>query len=237
MPLKRVTFTGADETTDVADLMALSETFSFVEWAILLPSKGRGRFPPENWLHTFIGASISQPFKVQTAGHLCGVDVAHVLRGKRALYECVPTTFPRVQLNTHGEAHALTERWWDPLMNERREIIIQLDGLASAAMLEGLEASGDDYSETFSGLHDLSHGAGVLPEEWPLPVKNLKWTGFAGGLGPQNLAEQLEKIEQASNGKPYWIDMETHVRTDGRFDLDKVFQCINIAEPFVERDA
>ena len=48
-----------------------------------------------------------------------------------------------------------------------------------------------------SSLFDLSHGAGVLPEKWPKSPSNIK-TGFAGGLGPENIVEQVDKINEAA---------------------------------------
>jgi hypothetical protein len=46
--------------------------------------------------------------------------------------------------------------------------------------------------------------------------------GFAGGLGPNNVLEQLGKINAACGDKPYatWIDMEGRIRTDDGAHLD-----------------
>jgi hypothetical protein len=57
-----------------------------------------------------------------------------------------------------------------------------------------------------TALFDTSGGAGVLPQEWPVPAKDF-WCGYAGGLGPFNVIEQVRKIETVC-AKPFWIDME-----------------------------
>jgi hypothetical protein len=76
-------------------------------------------------------------------------------------------------------------------------------------------------------LFDVSHGAGVLPpgsgqadgdnnlNPWPKRTM-YEYMGYAGGLGPLNIAVQLQLIEAHAdplNFGPYWIDMESRVRT------------------------
>ena len=80
-----------------------------------------------------------------------------------------------------------------------------------------------------STLFDLSHGAGVLPEQWPKPLPGIR-CGYAGGLSPDNIKEQLTLISAAVGDTPIWIDMETHVRSnnDRLFDLGKVEQVLKV---------
>jgi hypothetical protein len=61
-------------------------------------------------------------------------------------------------------------------------------------------------------------------------------TGYAGGLGPDNLAEELRRIEEVAGDAEVWIDMETNVRTAERFDLDKVRRCYDLARPWLSQD-
>lgn len=85
------------------------------------------------------------------------------------------------------------------------------------------------------GLHllqDRSGGTGQLPEEWaspdPLCAKPYNYhrkgntkIGYAGGLNPDNIVEQLAKIDRASKNKNFWVDCESGIRTDDLFDTDK----------------
>jgi phosphoribosylanthranilate isomerase len=59
--------------------------------------------------------------------------------------------------------------------------------------------------------------------------------GYAGGLGPDNLAHEIPRIAKAAGDARVWLDMESGVRSnnDKQFDLDKVLQCLEIAKPFV----
>jgi phosphoribosylanthranilate isomerase len=85
------------------------------------------------------------------------------------------------------------------------------------------------HSQDFNvmGLFDNSGGRGISPETaWPSPLDIPFPMGFAGGLGPDNVLEQLDKINAACGDKPYatWIDMEGRIRTDDgtRLDLTRV---------------
>ena len=81
-------------------------------------------------------------------------------------------------------------------------------------------------------LFDISGGRGIVPKEWP---KQKGYCGYAGGLSPDNLQEQLEKIEKVVDDVPIWIDAETHLRSPDNsiLDLDKVRSFLEIARPWV----
>lgn len=239
--LKRVTFTGADDNTPVREILHLSEHHSFVEWGILFPAKGKGRFPSVEWIAELVGLAALSPFEVKLAAHLCEPWVQMVLDGSATIRDLIGTAFGRVQLNTHGVNFPVSALAISQILSDHREVILQLDRVTGEKIQQKLaDLNGADQREIIlqvAGLHDLSHGAGVVPHEWLKPVHRLKWTGYAGGLGPHNLREQLPLIAAAAGDGPYWIDMETHVRSDGRFDLGKVRECIAIAKPFITKEA
>ena len=109
------------------------------------------------------------------------------------------------------------------------QIIFQLDdvnnSLQDIAKKGGIDAV---------GLFDLSGGDGILPTQWP---QSNQYIGYAGGLSPDNLLQQLYAIETVC-GSEIWIDAETHVRSnnDQLFDLDLVDKFLSIAEPYVITD-
>jgi len=94
-------------------------------------------------------------------------------------------------------------------------------------------------------LVDESKGTGVLSSSWPVPEHgSLYKTGYAGGLGPNNVSSVLPAIVQAVASAPtsssssnttdrqrFWIDMESSLRStkNGKdvFDLDKCFAVID----------
>ena len=56
--------------------------------------------------------------------------------------------------------------------------------------------------------------------------------GYAGGLSPANIAEQLGRIEATAPGRTLWVDMESSLRTRLKedegdiFDANKAMACV-----------
>lgn len=232
MILDRVTITGADDSIEASDLVALSKEFPFVEWGILFSGSRQGtpRYPGTVWLAELWKASTEG---LNLSAHLCGKWVRElVLEGQPSWWLShgrLAEAFRRVQLNFHGEYHKAALGFIRALRERQHDYIFQHDGV------------NDGLISTFTStpnlraypLFDRSHGAGVVPGEWPKSI----WTyqGYAGGLGPDNLAEELGRIKEAAGKARIWIDTETKVRSedDSGFDLDKVRKFLEIAKPFV----
>lgn len=70
-----------------------------------------------------------------------------------------------------------------------------------------------------------------MPEIWPNPIENC---GYAGGLTPENVKEQLCLIKNlvGENGS-IWIDAESSLRGYDQFDLGKVEEFLINSLPFV----
>ncbi len=232
--IDRVTITGADDSIGPADLLLLSKEFPFVEWGILFGSQpgARPRFPSDEWTAQL--ARLAKKENLQLSAHLCGRWVRdwvlHANPSWRAREHS--DAFQRIQLNFHGQYHKAAMGFIATLRRSKdanQEFIFQHDGV------------NDGLISTFTSgasirafvLHDVSGGAGVLPESWPAPIG--AYCGYAGGLGPDNLKEQIELILAITGDTRIWIDMETRVRSedDARFELDKVRKCLVIAEAFV----
>ena len=64
----------------------------------------------------------------------------------------------------------------------------------------------------------------MSPKEWPAALS--VQSGYAGGLGPQNISDQLKLMASPSQGKAVWVDMESSLRSTVEekdiFDLGKV---------------
>lgn len=237
-PLRQVTLTGADDSTDPRKLIALSRGYPFAEWGILLSHSAAGtpRFPSSAWISRFLNmaAGMLPPLCL----HICGRWVREICKGRwnGLLLEHTRTLrcVQRVQLNFHSAAHHLVPDFGQVAKEVTdalgvRQVIFQCDGvnnhLVRAAAEDGLTAV---------PLYDRSGGAGILPPTWPLGMPGV-YNGYAGGLGPDNVLEQLPKIAAVARG-PHWIDMETHVRSDNDrvFDLDKCAQVLKLCEQHIQ---
>lgn len=232
MNLDRVTITGADDLTDPERLVAIEERFPFVEWGILLSksSEGQPRFPKTRWIEKL------QRLSVKLSGHLCGSWVRDLCVGNVSFLRDRPTIadvdgFRRMQLNFHAIAHTVKAAELRSALDvfpAPEGFIFQLDGVNDPLL---------DEIPSAAPLFDLSGGAGVLPDKWPVPLRGRM--GYAGGLSPENLEAELVKIQRAVSkaaDKPaVWIDVETHVRTNSGFALDlaRVERFLDIASAWV----
>jgi hypothetical protein len=217
--IDRVTVTGADDSTDIGLLKKIHEQFPFVEFGILMSRKcfGMPRFPSKEWLSKLDDAYCYEG--ISFSAHLCGEYVRDLLQGKN-YHEIADTLgletplFHRVQLNTHGIKHKFnTDSVHDLLQTadfNGQHYIFQQDGANDK--LRDCVLDFNVQSKHF--LFDLSHGAGVVPKDWPARIEG-KYCGYAGGLSPENVAGELAKLENLlTTATAGWIDAETKLRSD-----------------------
>ncbi|MDR5726910.1 MAG: hypothetical protein RB191_05525 [Terriglobia bacterium] len=220
MKLERVTITGADNSTDILELMQLSYEFPFVEWGILISKSQQGgpRFPSRSWIAVF--SDMARSHKLNVATHMCGRWVRDLLIGE-VDWDVLPTCIAasqRVQINISKDAivcaGALSKRLLE-LKNKR--FIFQSDGVN-----DNLANAMHICDVPVAALFDTSGGTGLLPGNWPTLRTQFPF-GFAGGLGPDNVLAQLDQINLVcSDDFPTWIDMETRVRVEDNSALDMV---------------
>lgn len=234
MNLDRVTITGADDSVEPIDLFDIAKEFPFVEWAILFSGSRSGmpRYPSRAWIEKMVPAARRRLLAI--SAHLCGRYVRDAIVGHPSWwteYPEVSMMFQRVQINTHGEKVSSLAAAFSQILDRDHEFILQHDG-ANNTLVEFLISLPENSNVV--AFYDLSSGAGVLPKEgWGKPL--CRYTGYAGGLSPENVAAQLERIQAVAGEARIWIDVETRVRTpdDEKLDLDLVRKFLKAAEPFV----
>ena len=229
MKLKHITFTGIDEKTDIKALIEIQNRYPYVEFGVLVS---------KNWHEN--GNRYLDPAKLRRlayAGlnlscHVCGsyarriiqdIEWSHLLDLLGDNWDI----FDRCQINIAGTKP-----------NERtfflktpkffKEIIIQQKSVDEHPVWDRINWHG-----YMSMLLDASGGLGIdTPVRiWP------DWfdkVGYAGGMNPDNVGEKLTYLME--NAKhPFWIDMESGVRTDDWFDLDKVVKVLETCKPIIEK--
>jgi hypothetical protein len=230
MNLDRVTVTGADDSIDPEALIALTQKYPFVEWGILFSGSRQGgpRYPTDKWIGQLGLLARQLP---NLCAHLCGKWVRDlVLEGESTWwhrYGPFASIFKRVQLNFHGQFHKAAKGFPRRLKSLDHDFILQHDGVNDETILK----LGADLP--VFPLFDRSGGAGVLPASWPKPI--WKYQGYAGGLSPENIEDELHRILDAAGESRIWIDVETRVRSedDALFDLRKVDVFLKRCQPFV----
>lgn len=234
MKLSKVTMTGADDSIFPNQLSRISAKYNYVEWGILLSSKseGKNRFPSLNWMEELKALENN----IQLSGHICGKWIRDILIGDNTFVTERPTIydiFQRFQLNFHAEDLKVNPEAFMrsvQTLSRGREIIFQFDGKNA-----GLIVPFANKKMYVSGLHDASHGTGVLADTWPKFVTGIG-NGYAGGLSPENVVEQLEKLEKVVGDREIWIDAETRIRSnnDKIFDLEKVEEFLEKCKPWIK---
>ncbi len=226
MKLKYCSLTGADDEIAVADLSALGTEFPFVEWAILLlPARaGTLRFPKIEWIEKF-----SAEYKgAHKAMHLCDDGFLKFVANDKSVLKLM-SGFQRIQLNLKfGEVEGkydTAELVARVKENPGIEFILQY-----TMEKQGLLPLFRDI-KNHAVLYDASAGRGISPDRWDAPLDG-HFTGYAGGINPDNAASNIEMISKAAKDHVTWIDMETGVRTDNRFDLAKCRRVLEIAKPY-----
>lgn len=232
MKLKTVTITGADNKTNIGDMVSLSKKYPFVEWGILFSPKRKGeaRYPDTAWLNDLYMHWRSSD--VILSAHLCGGYTAEMLTGNKHFLETLMSEgymdmFSRFQLNFNAGKHKVNAPAFFQLLSELNFEFILQHNKANAEIVQ--LATG---KKNISFLYDSSGGRGNLNADWKPPV-SAHFTGYAGGLSPENLETELQKIATVCGDTEIWIDTETRVRTNDVLDMEKVEQFLEIAEKYV----
>lgn len=227
MKLKYCTITGADDQVDPEDLAVLSGRYPFVEWGILC-SKDRmrqSRYPSQGWIDDFIQVVMEDSRTIYPSLHICGEFIDRFLQLDPELVH-LAHCFGRIQLNKKIplEGSAINELF-RCIYKYESPVIVQVNRENQDLWM---------HLHTLSNFHvlfDESRGNGIKASGYNIPLRG-NLCGYAGGLGPDNLQEELRKIERSAGDREVWIDMETRVRTNDRLDLDKVEQVLKIVKEY-----
>jgi len=251
--LKTIGIAGVDDGAEIDDILYLSEKYPFVEWAILASHKnyGKPQYPSVEWINELVFKGTG----VKKSLHLCGnyarafaIDpVAFDLNNPTSEHKFPNETiygymledlgnFDRVQVNIAVEWDKLNIEHFVKSIEKGKapEYIIQLnnEGYHVFSLLKNNIGRTPNVMVPFL---DNSGGLGVENKSWKLRDEWRK-EGIAGGINPSNIKAVITEIESHdySTVNEYWIDMQAGVRTDGKFDLNKVEEVLYIGSKFVK---
>ncbi|MCQ2562032.1 MAG: hypothetical protein MJ158_00185 [Alphaproteobacteria bacterium] len=87
----------------------------------------------------------------------------------------------------------------------------------------------------FSLLFDASGGNGIQPTTWKKPVYKKHLQGYSGGLSPENVIQNLDKIAKVvPKDASIWIDAEGKLKSQNLFDEKPVFDA-DKAKRYIQR--
>ena len=213
MQLDNITFTGIDYSTNLQDITALIEYDSRAEFGVLLSYNNSGnRYPSDA---SFFNKILTDIPHDNLDIHICGTACANFLSNP---YSILPLEFDncRIQLNI-GKWHGIDYAKLATFISD-----FNLRGLIFQHGKSELAFKLSQYSDKVSVLVDSNGGRGKEITQITEPFNGVK-TGYAGGIGPDNIETVLLKLED-SLPKDYttWVDMETKIRTNDWFDIRKI---------------
>lgn len=223
---RRVTITGIDEQTEIRRVKSLCKRYP-VEFAILCdPARmGHDARVPEPGIVRQATKSLD---RAHLAFHLCGTysDLAKHLDVTDLKRHADFTKVHRLQVNSPDYSAQEILNLQKLHLATGCEIIVQNRARVIPA-IRGLFFLDDDSS-----------GRGLTPLKRARPHRNYlhagagDLVGYAGGLSPENLTEQLHGINEVNPCVPYWIDVASGVRDKDNFlDLDRVEAFLELAFP------
>lgn len=241
MKINKVTITGADDKTKHKDLVKLSKEFPFVEWGILFSANkaGGNRYPSAQWIEQLreikkmYDATAEPGKRLYLSGHFCGKYSRDVMSGNFSEIDNFSEMFRRFQLNFNfSNTPYKKDLLLDGMKNRYDQAIFILQYNKSNS--SDIETILKEYGPSnLHCLYDASGGRGKVISEIKdvLPV----YTGYSGGLNPENVEEICKLITSHENPVHCWIDMESGVRTNDELDLVKVRSVLETCNKFVNK--
>ncbi|KAF0718141.1 Aste57867_1879 [Aphanomyces stellatus] len=241
LPLRAMGFCGADDSVNPKLMQIISKHYPWVEWGVLFRPdlEGTPRYATSAWVHQLAALAAASPMKL--AAHLCGSRCQDVISGDWSFVaELAKLGFKRVQINATAANRVSVDSskvnvYVDALIACMQQVpqiewIIQANEETKLIWTPLVAAAPANMSILF----DASCGLGVPMTDFPKPLANVP-CGYAGGMGPSNIAAMLTRIGDVAGTHAVWVDMESSLRTtvrtaDGKdtdiFSIDKCFACI-----------
>lgn len=210
MTLSHVTFTGWDRHTDLTELSGFLSQYPprSIEVAVLFSQNRMGddRYPEVLQAEMILRAA--QVAHQRTAVHVCGPLARATLKLRRPPAgdtSRIIALAQRVQIN-------IGEDVW-PANGAKYSAVVDLaEALGKPIIVQARDP--DAWPLANPGvefLFDRSAGRGEVIDEFPLPPPG-RYVGYAGGLGPGNVAEFMWRLFTPGADEHYWLDMETGIR-------------------------
>ena len=233
--LCHITFTGIDERTDIHALREIQREFPIAEFGVLMSynwKENGNRFLNPKLIRGL--RSELNDRRLNLSLHVCGsaahdAAIGDWYRVDRPMRYNIDI-FQRCQLNIAGRIDNPIYARLPMIIGQ--EVIIQQKDVYHCELYAETLKHWFPYPNFFSVLLDASGGRGV---DTPIEVISdpLFKVGYAGGFNPDNVADKLSYLLEHDT-YDFWIDMETGVRTDDWFDLNKVVKVLQICKQVLD---
>ena len=228
MRLQHITFTGVDGKTDLGRLLEIQQEYPIAEFGVLVTKNWR-----ENGNRYFNPSYLDSLNRgLNLSAHLCGSIARAAVRGDlepfRNWMGGSVVNFKRCQINISKSAENPESFLYEgDIADYFDEVILQQKSAKDCPLFMNSKVS-----DHITVLLDASGGKGI---NTPLEPLNLPHKiGYAGGFNEDNVADKLTFLLTSEQVGDFWIDMESGVRTDDWFDLDKVVKILEICDGVIK---
>ena len=237
MLLKTIVCSGVNEKNKIDEAVDFLKKYPNVEFGVQCSPKKAG-FGTErfDWLEALttaldeaqingrVALHLNEGFAVSFADGIVPDEVSSILSKTSAI--------GRLQLNFKLGREVFENGRIAPNLSKLQSAIEQVDGhklimSASKANLP-LIAKMHHRKMKFDALFDDSFGEGLLPKSRQEPLFDDVFQGYAGGISPENVACELEKIAKVATGAVF-IDAEGKLKDTGVFSIEKAEQYVQNA--------
>lgn len=230
MKIKYVTCSGADENTRIPNLLKLMEDYPVGEIGIQVSAdKASKEMPRYDWILKLAENIQNSQSDIRAALHVnkewvqefCDGFVAPELDRYMGLRKSDGTpVFARVQLNIFvgREKTPNVDKVIETLNLFPKHRFIFSYNVPNASFIKELY----DKGVVFDNLYDFSFGEGHEPESRGPVVFPDRLQGYAGGLSPDNIYEELDKISKVvPKDAEIYIDAQGHLADNKIFSISK----------------
>lgn len=240
MRLQHITFTGVDAKTDIKALREIQKEYPLAEFGVLTSYHWYEN--GNRYLDPAIIDTLRTPLKepnLHLSLHVCGTAAHDAAVGNwKKIDKLVWTNidiFKRVQLNISNHKNN-PEHCYIPWVIGQELIIQQKDTKDLSLFDETVRYWTErpySHRDEISVLLDASGGRGI--DAGIELLQSSRKVGYAGGINPDNVEEKLCFLLERHTSGPFWIDMESGVRTYDWFDLDKVYKVLETCHKVINQ--
>lgn len=228
--LKHITFTGVDAMSDIKALLEIQREFPLAEFGVLTSyhwNENGNRYLDPELMNNLRGSGLHLSL------HICGSAAHDATIGKweklDELTEGNLDLFKRCQLNVSTRKN--NPAYCHVPLVIGQEIIIQQRNVNEIGLFTETRKHWYQPMYKWSVLLDASGGRGI---DTPIEIlESQEKVGYAGGINPENVGDKLYQLLTSPKVGDFWIDMESGVRTDDWFDLDKVHRVLSICKEVI----
>lgn len=243
MFLKTVVCSGINENNDLNDAIEFLKKYKNAEFGVQCSPRKAGYHTPRfDWLKELLHKLNEHKIENKVALHLNEGFVVYFCDGKVpdevSDLLTIGKTVGRLQLNFKIGREVFASGNIPNIKTLEQTIkMVGLHPIILSASQPNMAFIQKAYHRgmKFDVLFDDSFGEGVAPDMRKPPMFNDLLQGYAGGLSPENITEELAKIAKVAKGNIF-IDAEGKLKQDCRFSFERAEKFVQNASDFYRQN-